>query len=156
MALLNAMRASRRGDSHTVQRMFRARVAAQAFTVVAMMAGGLYYSKDRQRTAELRKVQQARDAEEKRIRWIKELEVRDEEEKERVRALDAKKAARRTEKLGAASGEEEKGIVAAAVAAATPPSPAAAPKEGLSGGLISGLVGKTKASDGGGKGEGPA
>lgn len=61
--------------------MFRARVLAQGFTVVAMVAGSMYYSKDRAQSAELRKLQEQRDAEEKRQKWIRELEVRDEEEK---------------------------------------------------------------------------
>lgn len=61
--------------------MFRARVAAQGFTVLAMVAGSMYYSKDREKTKELRKLNDERDAEVKRQKWIRELEVRDEEEK---------------------------------------------------------------------------
>lgn len=61
--------------------MFRARVAAQGFTVIAMVAGSMYYSKDREKSKELRKLKEERDAEEKRQKWIRELEVRDEEEK---------------------------------------------------------------------------
>ena len=65
-AFVNAYRAIRRGDSKQANRMFRARVGAQAFTVIAMVAGSMYYSKDREKSAELRKLQEARDAEEKR------------------------------------------------------------------------------------------
>jgi ABC-type anion transport system duplicated permease subunit len=61
--------------------MFRARVAAQGFTVIAMVAGSMYYSQDRQKSKELRKVKEQHDAEVKRQSWIRELEVRDEEEK---------------------------------------------------------------------------
>lgn len=61
--------------------MFRARVAAQGFTVIAMVAGSMYYSRDREKSAELRKLKEQRDAEEKRQKWIRELEVRDDEEK---------------------------------------------------------------------------
>lgn len=80
-AFVNAYRALRKGDSQQANRMFRARVLAQGFTVVAMCAGSMYYSKDREKTAELRKLKEAADAEEKRRKWIRELEVRDEEEK---------------------------------------------------------------------------
>lgn len=76
--------------------MFRARVLAQGFTVVAMVAGSMYYGKDREKTAELRKLKEQTDAEEKRAKWIRELEVRDEEEKsfktklqEKVHAAEA-------------------------------------------------------------------
>ena len=61
--------------------MFRARVAAQGFTVIAMVAGSMYYSQDRQKTKELRKIKEQHDAEVKRQSWIRELEIRDEEEK---------------------------------------------------------------------------
>ncbi|KAK7218056.1 hypothetical protein V2G26_006059 [Clonostachys chloroleuca] len=80
-AFVSAYRALRKGDSQQANRMFRARVLAQGFTVVAMVAGSMYYSKDRAQSAELRKLQEQRDAEEKRQKWIRELEVRDEEEK---------------------------------------------------------------------------
>lgn len=90
--------------------MFRARVAAQGFTVFAMVAGSMYYNKDRERTAELRKIKEAKDAEEQRQRWIRELEARDEEEKalkarmlQRRAKLDAKNAGDDT------SAEGEKG-----------------------------------------------
>ena len=61
--------------------MFRARVLAQGLTVVAMVAGSMYYSQDREKTKELRKLKEEKDAEEKRSKWIKELEIRDEEDK---------------------------------------------------------------------------
>ncbi|KAH7155738.1 altered inheritance of mitochondria protein 31, mitochondrial [Dactylonectria estremocensis] len=81
LAFVNSYRALRRGDSKAANRMFRARVAAQGFTVLAMVAGSMYYNKDREKTKELRKLKEERDAEEKRIKWIRELEARDEEEK---------------------------------------------------------------------------
>lgn len=95
-AFINAYLALRRGDSKQANRMFRARVLAQGFTIVAMVAGSMYYSKDREKTAELRKLKEQRDAEEKRRKWIRELEVRDEEEKaiktrlqEKIQAAEA-------------------------------------------------------------------
>lgn len=81
LAFVNAYRALRKGDSRQANRMFRARVAAQGFTVIAMVAGSMYYNKDREKSKELRKLKEERDAEEKHQKWIHELEVRDEEEK---------------------------------------------------------------------------
>ena len=56
----------------------------------------MYYSKDREKTAELRKLKEQRDAEEKRQKWIRELEARDDEEKaiktrlhEKIQAAEA-------------------------------------------------------------------
>ncbi|KAK1753450.1 hypoxia induced protein conserved region-domain-containing protein [Echria macrotheca] len=97
-AFTNAYRATRRGDHQQVQRMFRARVAAQAFTVIAIVAGGAYYSKDRQKQRELWKIQQQQEAEEKRQKWIRELEIRDEEDKALKEKLEKRKkrAAERT------------------------------------------------------------
>jgi len=73
--------------------MFRARVLAQGFTVMAICAGGMYYNKDRAKSKELRKVQEAQDNEEKRARWIRELEARDEEDKAMRRRLEKKRDA---------------------------------------------------------------
>ncbi|WZH41778.1 hypoxia induced protein conserved region-domain-containing protein [Fusarium acuminatum] len=93
LAFVNAYRALRRGDSKQANRMFRARVAAQGFTVFAMLAGSMYYQKDREKSKELRQLQEQKDAEEKRQKWIRELEIRDEEEK----AMRAKLEKRRQE-----------------------------------------------------------
>lgn len=96
-AFTGAYRAMRRGDHQQVQRMFRARVAAQAFTVIAMVAGSWYYAADRQKQKELWKLKEQQDAEEKRQKWIRELEVRDAEDKalqERLEKRRKKKAER--------------------------------------------------------------
>lgn len=112
-AFTNAYRAMRRGDHNGVQRMFRARVAAQAFTVIAMVAGGMYYSADRHKQKELWKLQQEQEAEEKRIKWIKELEVRDAEDQ----ALKDKLERRRQKSLNrAAPGAGTESIAAQAMA----------------------------------------
>lgn len=124
-AFTNAYRAMRKGDHAGVQRMFRARVAAQAFTVVAMVAGGLYFSSERHRERELWKVQQQTEAEEKRQRWIHELEARDEEDKalrerlERRRKRAAERGVAGAETVsGGAGGVSE--AVSAAVARSKP------------------------------------
>lgn len=72
----------RKGDHNQVQRMFRARVIAQGFTVAAMVAGGLYFGAERHKEREQWKMQEQEKADEKRQKWIRELEARDDEEKE--------------------------------------------------------------------------
>ncbi|PHH63066.1 hypothetical protein CDD81_6311 [Ophiocordyceps australis] len=106
-AFINSWRAVRRGDSHQANRMFRARVAAQAFTIIAMVAGSMYYSRDREKTKELRRLKDLRDAEEKRLRWIRELEARDEEEK----AFRARMDRRRAQGAAADDAPSEGGIL---------------------------------------------
>ncbi|KAK4664419.1 Respiratory supercomplex factor 1, mitochondrial [Podospora pseudopauciseta] len=103
-AFTNAYRAMRRGDHAKVQKMFRARVAAQAFTVVAMVAGGMYYQADRHKQKELWKLRQQKDAEEKHQKWIRELEARDAEEKALQERLD-KRRKRAAERAGGTGTE---------------------------------------------------
>ncbi|KKY32919.1 putative altered inheritance-mitochondria protein 31 [Diaporthe ampelina] len=96
-AFTNAYRAMRKGDHNQVQRMFRARVIAQGFTVAAMVAGGLYFGAERHKEREHWKMQEQEKVEEKRQKWIRELEARDDEERE-LKAImnkrrDNKKAA---------------------------------------------------------------
>lgn len=81
----------RRGDHAGVQRMFRARIGAQAFTIVAMVAGGAYYGADREKRKELIKLEAQQRAEERNQKWLRELEVRDEEEKKLQAAVKRKR-----------------------------------------------------------------
>jgi Hypoxia induced protein conserved region len=71
--------------------MFRARIYAQGFTLVAMIAGSMYWQTDRQKRKEFDKVVEERKAREKNEAWIKELEVRDEEEKDIRRVREARR-----------------------------------------------------------------
>ncbi|KAM3515423.1 hypothetical protein MY11210_000985 [Beauveria gryllotalpidicola] len=103
-AFINAYRALRRGDSKQANKMFRARVAAQGFTVIAMVAGSMYYNQDREKSKELRKLKEETTAEEKRQKWIRELEARDDEDKA-MRAMLEKKALAQS---GAAGQEADK------------------------------------------------
>ncbi|KAI1383993.1 hypoxia induced protein conserved region-domain-containing protein [Hypoxylon trugodes] len=105
MALYNAWRAMRRGDRAQVQRMFRARVGAQAFTVMAMVAGGAYYGADREKRKELVKLEAQQRAEERHQKWLHELEVRDEEEKQLKAAMK-----RRQDRVQQRRADEEKRV----------------------------------------------
>ncbi|TVY12597.1 Mitochondrial respiratory supercomplex factor 1 [Lachnellula arida] len=103
-ALVGATRSIRAGDQHRTNRMFRARIAAQAFTLVAMVAGSMYWDSDRKKRKEFEGAIEERKAKEKNEAWIKELEARDEEEK----AIRAQRERRRLRQEGRAQKVEEK------------------------------------------------
>ena len=92
-ALLGASRSIRAGDHNKTNRMFRARILAQGFTLVAMVAGSMYWESDRRKRKEFEGAVSERKAKEKNAAWIKELEARDVEEKE-IRALREKRMRR--------------------------------------------------------------
>lgn len=81
-ALYRAYRSMRAGDSAEMNRMFRARIYAQAFTLVALVAGGMYFKTERQQRREFEKAVEERKAQEKRDAWLRELEIRDKEDRE--------------------------------------------------------------------------
>lgn len=108
-ALFRAYRSGKAKDSIEMNRMFRARIYAQFFTLVAVVAGGMYYRTDRKQRREFEKKVEERKAQEKRDAWLRELEAREREDK----------------------GWRERNDAAAAAAAAS--TPAAASKKGDSG-----------------------
>ncbi|RKF53681.1 Respiratory supercomplex factor 1, mitochondrial [Golovinomyces cichoracearum] len=81
-ALFSASRSIRAGDHNRTNRMFRARIYAQGFTVAAMVAGSIYWQTDRQKQKELDKLIEERKAQVKRAKWLEELDYRDREAKE--------------------------------------------------------------------------
>lgn len=60
---------------------FRRRLYAQAFTIAVLVAGNMYWQKDRVKRKEYEKKVAEKERLEKRDRWLKELEMRDEEDK---------------------------------------------------------------------------
>lgn len=70
------------GDSAEMNRMFRARIYAQAFTLVALVAGGMYFKSERTQRREFEQAVELRKKQEKRDSWLKELDVRDKEDRE--------------------------------------------------------------------------
>ena len=72
----------RAGDHNKTQRMFRARILAQGFTLVAMVAGSVYWKDDRAKRKEFEGLVDEKKAKEKQAAWIRELEARDEEDKQ--------------------------------------------------------------------------
>lgn len=91
MALLGATRSIRAGDHNKTNRMFRARIYAQAFTLAAVVAGSMYWQTDRQKRKEFDVVIAEQKAKEKNEAWIRELEARDQEEKEFKAAREARR-----------------------------------------------------------------
>ncbi|KFY11474.1 hypothetical protein V492_04442 [Pseudogymnoascus sp. VKM F-4246] len=106
-ALYHASKSIRSGDQQRTNRMFRARIYAQGFTIVAMVAGSMYWKSDRQKRKEFDEVVAERKAKEKHDLWIKELEARDEEEKE-IRAEKDRRSKRLTDRFG--QGEQSKAV----------------------------------------------
>ncbi|KAJ5280758.1 hypothetical protein N7478_006130 [Penicillium angulare] len=81
-ALYRAYRSMKAGDSAEMNRMFRARIYAQAFTLVALVAGGMYFKTERTQRREFEKAVEERKSQEKRDLWLRELEIRDKEDRE--------------------------------------------------------------------------
>merc|ERR1712000_627595 len=100
-ALYNASRSIRAGDSNRTNRMFRARIYAQGFTLLAMIGGSMYWQTDRQKRKEYDVVIAEKKAKEKNEAWIKELEARDEEKRQASLGADGK------EKVAADAGEKQ-------------------------------------------------
>jgi hypothetical protein len=104
-ALYHASKSIRSGDQQRTNRMFRARIYAQGFTIVAMVAGSMYWKSDRQKRKEFDEVVAERKAKEKNDLWIKELEARDEEEKE-IRAEKERRSKRLSDRFGKSEQSE--------------------------------------------------
>jgi len=81
-ALYMATKSIRAGDHHQTNRMFRARIYAQGFTLLALVAGSIFYKDERVRRKQFETVLEEKKAAEKRDKWIRELEARDKEDQE--------------------------------------------------------------------------
>lgn len=72
----------RTGDHQRTNRMFRRRIYAQGFTLLAMVAGSAYWKKDRAARNEYNELIEEKQKKDKHEAWIKELEIRDAEDEE--------------------------------------------------------------------------
>lgn len=102
--------------------MFRKRLYAQAFTIIAMVGGSYYYKADRVRRKEFDNLVAERKAKEKNEKWIQELEARDREEKEwraKLNLASARKSASKekqsSKQVVAENGQKSEGSVSKAV-----------------------------------------
>lgn len=80
-ALYQASKSIRMGDSTRTNKMFRARVYAQGFTLLAIVAGSIFYEDERLKRRSFEKATEAKRAAEKRDKWLAELEARDQEDR---------------------------------------------------------------------------
>lgn len=95
------------GDSNEMNRMFRARIYAQAFTLVSLVVGGMYFKTERQQRREFEKAVEERKAQEKRDAWLRELEIRDKEDREwRERHAAIEAAAKEAGKRSSSNSQE--------------------------------------------------
>ncbi|PNS21820.1 Respiratory supercomplex factor 1, mitochondrial [Sphaceloma murrayae] len=81
-ALFEASKSMKTGDKHRTNRMFRRRIYAQGFTILAMLAGSAYWETDRAKRRQYDELSEEKKRKDKHEQWIKELEVREEEEQE--------------------------------------------------------------------------
>jgi Hypoxia induced protein conserved region len=97
--------------------MFRARIYAQGFTLIALVGGSIFWKDDRMKRKELEKVLEEKRAAEKREKWLRELERRDREDREwrgrfedvALRAKEAEEGAMAMLKHGGKKAEEAVG-----------------------------------------------
>ncbi|KAF2454253.1 hypoxia induced protein conserved region-domain-containing protein [Lineolata rhizophorae] len=111
-ALLGATRKMKAGDHHGVNRMFRRRIYAQGFTILAMVAGSIYWREDHAKRKEFEKAVEGRKQTERRDAWLRELEARDEEEKAMRAKLERQRRRMEDRKLEEAQ-EKVEGVVEA-------------------------------------------
>lgn len=108
---MNSTRSIKSGDKYRTNRMFRRRIYAQAFTILAMVAGSAYYEGDRSKRKEVEGAVADKQKKERHEAWLRELEARDEEEQE-LRALRNKlMKARRTAEKQEEFTQDERRIV---------------------------------------------
>jgi hypothetical protein len=89
--------------------MFRARIYAQGFTLVALVAGSIFYKDDRLRRKRFEAAVEDKKAAEKRDKWLRELEARDNEDREwRERFEGVAQRAKEAEEI--ARGEARRGV----------------------------------------------
>lgn len=103
-------------DSVQLNKMFRARIYAQGFTLVAVVVGGVYYKTERQQRKEFERLLEEKNSQERRDAWLKELEIRDQEDREwRERHAAIGRAAKEAEegRPESAPPKEPKGTPAA-------------------------------------------
>ncbi|ERS98487.1 hypothetical protein HMPREF1624_05271 [Sporothrix schenckii ATCC 58251] len=159
-AFINATRAIRKGDHHQAQRMFRARVLAQGFTIMAIVGGGIYLADDRKKERQQWALERQQKQQAETEKWVKELEARDAEDKAlRERIARRKELRKATGAAGgvsdeAAEAELEAQLVAAAEREARAQAAAAGGSNGAGGGgvlaALGGLFGggRSKKDDG--------
>lgn len=99
-ALFEAGKSIKTGDKVKTNRMFRRRIYAQGFTILAMLGGSAYWEEDRKRRKTYQGLVDQKDKKEKHDAWIRELEARDEEEQELTRLKQKMQKEQRSRLVG--------------------------------------------------------
>jgi hypoxia induced protein len=110
IALVGAGRAIRAQDHARANIMFRRRIYAQGFTLLSVVAGSAWLQSDRAKRKESEALQKERENAERREKWVKELEGREEEDRaarEKVRGLVERRKKREEEIESRRRREEE-------------------------------------------------
>ena len=89
--------------------MFRYRIYGQAFTLIAIMGGAYYYKTDRMLRQEIYFAKEEKKAKEKKNAWIKELEIRDQEDRDLRAKIQRLNGSDKDAVEGESSGHEEIG-----------------------------------------------
>jgi hypothetical protein len=150
-ALIGATRAMRSNDHVRTNIMFRRRIYAQGFTILAIVAGSSYWKGDREKRKEFEELDKERKRVEKREKWLAELENRDREDREFKESLGRRMGRRRGDVMesapdapssGSVRSEVERARAAAAREGGDPRAEAMedGPKKGKRGGAIVGSV----------------
>lgn len=105
----------RRNDHATANKMFRRRIYAQGFTIVAIVLGSSYFSKDKEQRKREKEEEKERIGRERREKWLEELDFRDQEEKEQRREMEGRRRRARETVLGGGKDADGKGGVGEAV-----------------------------------------
>jgi membrane protein involved in colicin uptake len=100
--------------------MFRRRIYAQGFTILAMVVGSAYWESDRQKRNQYNELVSDREKKDKHEAWLRELEARQEEEEE-LRRLRQKMLQGGAAEKRNASEDERRALEAHARAAGEQP-----------------------------------
>lgn len=76
------------GDRYRTNRMFRRRIYAQGFTILAVVGGSMYWETDREKRKQYDALVREKRNKEKHEAWLRELEVRDQEEQDLRKVRD--------------------------------------------------------------------
>jgi len=80
--------------------MFRRRIYAQGFTLLAVVGGSAYWENDRKRRKQFEELSEEKKQKDKHQAWIRELEIREQEEAEMQKMKDRVIQGRKAEQKG--------------------------------------------------------
>lgn len=108
-ALYQASKSIRAGNPTRTNKMFRARIYAQGFTLAAIVAGSFFYKDERMQRKQFEGKVEEKKQLEKKEKWLAELEARDREDREwreRIEKQSQKSREARGKGVDVAGGEK--------------------------------------------------